>query len=165
MPTNKSSLSESARKVQRALDRFDLDFTVKELPESTRTAQEAAAAIGCEVGQIAKSLLFRFVESLEPLLVITSGTNRVNIESLGNQLGEPIEIADAGYVRQVSGFAIGGVPPLGHESAIRTIIDQDLMKYGEIWAAAGTPRAVFKLSWDDLCNITKGEVRWVGSPT
>jgi prolyl-tRNA editing enzyme YbaK/EbsC (Cys-tRNA(Pro) deacylase) len=165
MPINKSSLSESARRVQRALDRFDLDFSVEELPESTRTAQDAAAAIGCEVGQIAKSLVFRFTQSSEPLLVITSGTNRVDVGSLGDQLGQPIEIADAGYVREVSGFAIGGVPPLGHESAIRTIIDQDLMKYGEIWAAAGTPRAVFKLSWDDLCKITNGEVRWVGSPT
>lgn len=165
MPTHKSSLSESALKVQRALDRFELDFSVQELPDSTRTAQDAAAAVGCEVGQIAKSLLFRFIQSHEPLLVITSGTNRVDVELLGDQLGESIEIADAGYVREVSGFAIGGVPPVGHHSAIRTILDQDLMKYGEIWAAAGTPRAVFRLSWDDLCKITKGEVRWVGSPT
>ncbi|TFH36348.1 MAG: YbaK/EbsC family protein [Anaerolineales bacterium] len=157
MSVQQDSLSQSANIVQQALDTFGLDFHVQELPGSTRTASEAARAIGCHIGQIAKSLVFRFERSGEPLLVITSGVNRVDVALLGGQLGEAIKIAEAEFVREKTGFAIGGVPPLGHVTPLRTILDQDMMQYGEIWAAAGTPHAVFRLTPEELIRITGGE--------
>jgi prolyl-tRNA editing enzyme YbaK/EbsC (Cys-tRNA(Pro) deacylase) len=157
LPTEES-LSNSAKKVQQVLDSYGLDFLVQELPASTRTALEAAGAIGCEVGQIAKSLIFRFKESGEPLLVIASGANRVNASLVGEHLGAAIEIADADYVRQATGYSIGGVPPVGHRATLRTIVDQALLEYEEIWAAAGTPYAVFRLTPDNLIRITSGDV-------
>jgi prolyl-tRNA editing enzyme YbaK/EbsC (Cys-tRNA(Pro) deacylase) len=152
------SLSNSAKKVQRALDAYGLDFLVQELPASTRTAIDAASAIGCEVGQIAKSLIFRFKDSGMPLLVIASGANRVNANLVGAHLGAEIEIADADYVRQATGYSIGGVPPVGHRVPLLTIIDQTLLEYDEIWAAAGTPHAVFRLLPEDLIRITSGDL-------
>lgn len=153
-----ANLSESASKVQQALDPFGLDFQVLELPGSTRTASDAAQAIGCTVGQIAKSLVFHFVMDVRPLLVIASGSHRVDVGLVGEGLGEAIVMADADYVRAATGFAIGGVPPLGHISPIRTVIDQELMQYEEVWAAAGTPHAVFRLIPEDLVRITGGEL-------
>lgn len=161
MPQRKDALSDSAIKVQLALDRFKLDFQVLELPGSTRTASDAARAIGCEVGQIAKSLVFHFLKKEKPLLVIASGSNRVNVELVGSNLGEAIVMASADYVRASTGFSIGGVPPLGHIAPIRTIIDQEIMQYKEIWAAAGTPHAVFRLTPDELLRITQGELMQV----
>jgi prolyl-tRNA editing enzyme YbaK/EbsC (Cys-tRNA(Pro) deacylase) len=162
MSERRDGLSDSARRVQQALDRYTLDFQVLELPDSTRTARDAAQAIGCEVGQIAKSLVFRFLASEMPLLVIASGAIRVNVDLVGHRLGGAIVMADADYVRASTGFAIGGVPPLGHTTPIRTkIIDQEIMQYQEIWAAAGTPHAVFRLTPDDLIRITKGELMQV----
>lgn len=152
-------LSASAQKVQDALDaRGYTHCRVVEMPDSTRTAAEAAAAIGCTVAQIAKSLVFRGAQSGAPVLVIASGTNRVDPQRLAGLLGEPVEKPDADYVRERTGFVIGGVPPLGHREPIRTFIDQDLLAFDEIWAAAGTPRAVFRLTPDDLLRITGGEV-------
>jgi len=161
MPQRKDALSDSAIKVQLALDRFKLDFQVLELPGSTRTASDAARVIGCEVGQIAKSLVFHFLKKEKPLLVIASGSNRVNVELVGSNLGEAIVMAGADYVRASTGFSIGGVPPLGHIAPIRTIIDQEIMQYKEIWAAAGTPHAVFRLTPDELLRITQGELMQV----
>ena len=161
MPQRKDALSDSAIKVQLALDRFKLDFQVLELPGSTRTASDAARVIGCEVGQIAKSLVFHFLKKEKPLLVIASGSNRVNVELVGSNLGEAIVMAGADYVRASTGFAIGGVPPLGHTTPIRTLIDQEIMQYKEIWAAAGTPHAVFRLTPDELLRITQGELMQV----
>jgi prolyl-tRNA editing enzyme YbaK/EbsC (Cys-tRNA(Pro) deacylase) len=161
MPQRKDALSDSAIKVQLALDRFKLDFQVLELPGSTRTASDAARAIGCEVGQIAKSLVFHFLKNEKPLLVIASGSNRVNVELVGSNLGEAIVMAGADYVRASTGFSIGGIPPLGHIAPIRTIIDQEIMQYKEIWAAAGTPHAVFRLTPDELLRITQGELMQV----
>ena len=161
MPQRKDALSDSAIKVQLALDRFKLDFQVLELPGSTRTASDAARVIGCEVGQIAKSLVFHFLKKEKPLLVIASGSNRVNVELVGSNLGEAIVMASADYVRASTGFSIGGVPPLGHIAPIRTIIDQEIMQYKEIWAAAGTPHAVFRLTPDELLRITQGELMQV----
>jgi prolyl-tRNA editing enzyme YbaK/EbsC (Cys-tRNA(Pro) deacylase) len=158
MSERKNGLSGSAKRVQQALDLFALDFQVLELPGSTRTASDAAQAIGCEVGQIAKSLVFQFLTSRKSLLVIASGSIRVNVDLLRSHLGESIVMADADYVRASTGFAIGGVPPLGHKSPIRTVIDQEIMQYDEIWAAAGTPHAVFRLTPDELISITQGEV-------
>lgn len=156
MSTQQDSLKGSANKVQRALNAFGLDFRVQELPRSTRSASDASIAVGCTIGQIAKSLVFRFKPSGEPLLVITSGANRVNITLLGDLLEEAIEIADAEFVRESTGFAIGGVPPIGHIAPMRTILDQDFMQYDEIWAAAGTPHAVFRLTPAELIQITDG---------
>jgi prolyl-tRNA editing enzyme YbaK/EbsC (Cys-tRNA(Pro) deacylase) len=153
-----SSLSNSAQRVQQALNAHGLDYCVVEMNATTRTAKDAATAIGCSVNQIAKSLVFRTRHSARPILVIASGVNRVNEQQIGKVLTEPIEKADADYVLQATGFAIGGVPPLGHSSAIETLIDADLMKLEVIWAAAGTPNAVFRLSPQDLQKLTNGRI-------
>lgn len=149
--------SASARRVQQALDRFGISLQVVELPASTRTAMDAAGAIGTTVAQIAKSLVFK-TASGAPLLVITSGTNRVNEKSVGQRIGEPIGKADADFVREQTGFAIGGIPPVGHAQPIRTLVDEDLLQFDEIWAAAGTPHAVFKLTPAELLQLCGDEV-------
>ncbi len=156
----------AAERVQAVLDRYDLSAQVVTLSASTRTAAEAAAAIGCEVGQIAKSLIFRTRDSAMPILVVASGLNRVNERALparlGNRVaGERIVRADALYVREVTGFAIGGVPPVGHRIAPLTVIDADLMGYRTVWAAAGTPHAVFSIRPDDLVRICAGRVETI----
>lgn len=151
-------LNKSARKVQDALDQFDLNMDVRELPQSTRTAKEAAKAIGCEVGQIAKSLIFKTAQSERPILVIASGINRINVEKISDKVGEQIKMADASFVRQQTGFVIGGVPPIGHKKKIKTYLDEDLLQYEKIWAAAGTPHAVFQLTGEMLIKITGGQV-------
>ena len=151
-------LSESALKVQKALEPFGMGLKVVELMGSTRTSREAAKAVGCDVGQIAKSLVFKGARSGKAVLVIASGANRVNEQRLGELAAEPVEKGDAEFVRERTGFAIGGVPPVGHAMALEIYIDEDLMKYGEIWAAAGTPHAVFKLTPADLAKITRGKV-------
>jgi len=133
-------------------------FEVMEFEASTRSAAEAAAAIGCTVGQIAKSLVFRTTISDRPVLVITSGTNRVSESFIAKHLGETIERANADFVRDRTGFAIGGVPPIGHSEPVAVLIDEDLRSFDEIWAAAGTPNAVFRLNFDDLVQLTGGTV-------
>ncbi len=150
--------STSARAVQQALAAKGVECTVVELPQSTRTAAEAAAAIGCTVAQITKSLVFRGANSGEPVLVIASGTNRVNERKIAEAVGEPIGKADAAFVREHTGFVIGGVPPVGHTKPLRTFIDRDLLQYETIWAAAGTPNAVFRLTPADLLALADGEV-------
>lgn len=145
-------------KVQQALDAIGLPLEVIELPESTRTSQEAAQAIGCQVGQIAKSIIFQALTSHRPVLVIASGPNRVSEKVIEALLGEAIRKADADFVRQRTGFVIGGVPPVGHAETLVTFIDQDLLEYREIWAAAGTLHAVFRLSPDDLIRMTGGRI-------
>jgi prolyl-tRNA editing enzyme YbaK/EbsC (Cys-tRNA(Pro) deacylase) len=152
-------LSPTAQKVQDALNAISAGmWEVVELPDSTRTSAEAAAAIGCTIAQIAKSLVFKGKRSGSPVLVIASGPNRVNTSTIAGLIGEPVEKPDADYVREATGFAIGGVPPVGHRQPLATFIDQDLAQYADIWAAAGTPRAVFKLTPDDLLRITGGRV-------
>jgi prolyl-tRNA editing enzyme YbaK/EbsC (Cys-tRNA(Pro) deacylase) len=155
MPQN---LSPSAQKVQDALAGLGLQLQVVELPASTRTAADAAQAIGCQVGQIVKSLIFKGKRSERPILVVASGANRVDEKKIEALIGEPLGKADADFVRQRTGFVIGGVPPVGHLEKLETFIDQDLLQYGEIWAAAGTPNAVFRLSPDDLVRMTGGRV-------
>ena len=127
--------------------------------QKNRCVGEAANAIGCAGGQIAKSLLFKTRNTQRPVLVIASGPNRVNEAVLGEHLGEPIDKADADFVRMKTGFSIGGVPPLAHVEAIHTILDEDLRQHQEIWAAAGTPTAVFRLTPAELERMTGG--RWV----
>lgn len=153
-----NELSSSAQKVQSALHALGLDLQVVELPGSTRTAVEAAAAVGCDVGQIVKSLVFKAKRSEKPVLVIASGANRVDERRVEALLGEPLGKADADFVRQHTGFVIGGVPPVGHSEKLETYIDRDLQQYDQIWAAAGTPHAVFRLSPADLVRITGGTV-------
>jgi prolyl-tRNA editing enzyme YbaK/EbsC (Cys-tRNA(Pro) deacylase) len=152
------NLSPSAKRVQDALQALGMSLQVVELPASTRSAAEAAAAVGCTLGQIVKSLVFRSLDSDRPVLVETSGSNRVNEGQLRALVCEMIGKADADFVRQRTGFVIGGVPPVGHTEKLLTFIDQDLMQYTEIWAAAGTPNAVFRLTPDELVRITGGEV-------
>ncbi len=151
-------LKESAKRVQDALAARGFVFEVREFPQGTRTAAEAAAAIGCEVAQIAKSLVFRARESGRPVLVIASGANRVDEQAVAALIGEKIGRADADFVRATTGFAIGGVPPLGHDTPPLTLIDRDLLAVAEIWAAAGTPNAVFRLTPEDLVTMTGGQV-------
>jgi prolyl-tRNA editing enzyme YbaK/EbsC (Cys-tRNA(Pro) deacylase) len=153
-----SSLKASARRVQEALAAQGFAFDVRVFPDSTRTSAEAAAAIGCSVAQIAKSLVFRGAESGNAVLIIASGANRVDPAKAEALLGEAIKRADADFVREATGFAIGGVPPLGHDRPLVTLIDEDLLAFEEIWAAAGTPNAVFRLSPTDLSDLTGGRI-------
>lgn len=153
-----SSLSASAARVQDALAEQGFDFEVIELPDSTRTAAEAAVAVKTTVGQIAKSLILKGLRTGQPVLVIASGTNRLDPEVIAPIIGEPVELADADYVRERAGYAIGGVPPIAHREPIRTLVDADLLQYERIWAAAGTPRAVFSLTPEALVEMTRGKV-------
>ena len=123
---------------------------VREFPQGTRTAADAAAAIGCEVGAICKSLVFRVGD--EPLLIIASGANRVDEARFGAQK------ADAAFAREHTGFAIGGVPPFGHVRAFETVVDEDLLAYATVWAAAGTPSSVFPVAPADLVARSGGRV-------
>ncbi len=148
----------SAQRVQQALNELGYTGQVVEHEASTRTAVEAAQAAGCEVGQIVKSLVFRLLPANEPVLVLVSGPNRVHEKHFGRLLGGTLERADADYVREVSGYAIGGVPPVGHKTAIRTYVDQDLLQYPTVWAAAGTPNAVFEIPPQELVRISQGQV-------
>ena len=152
------SLSAGAQKVQDTLKALGFSYQVMELPHSTRSAGEAAKAIGCRVGQIAKSLIFKTKNTQRPILVVASGSNRVNEKKIGDLIHEPIEKADADFVRQKAGFSIGGVPPIAHLAKLKTFIDEDLMQYEKIWAAAGNPNAVFKLTPLDLEKMTGGRV-------
>lgn len=152
------SLSPSAQRVQDALNKLGLALQVVELPASTRTAKEAAQAIGVEVGQIVKSLIFKAKRSGRPILVVASGENRVNEKTIEGLIQEPLGKADADFVRQRTGFVIGGVPPLGHSEPLETFVDEDLLQYDEVWAAAGTPHAVFRLSPADLERMTGGRL-------
>ena len=151
-------LSASAQRFQDALKDLGYSLQVVELPDSTRTAMEAAQAIGCQLGQIVKSLVFKAKRSERPLLVIASGTNRVDERAIEALIGEPLGKADADFVRQRTGFVIGGVPPSGHSEPLQTFIDQDLLVFDEIWAAAGTHNAVFRLTPQDLVRMTGGQV-------
>ena len=153
-----ASLSPSARKVQQALQALGLDLQVVELPGSTRTAAEAAQAVGCQVGQIVKSLIFKAKRSQRPIMVVASGQNRVDERLVEALIGEPLGKADADFVRERTGFVIGGVPPVGHTERLETYIDEDLLQFDEIWAAAGTPHAVFRLTPEDLMHMTGGKV-------
>jgi prolyl-tRNA editing enzyme YbaK/EbsC (Cys-tRNA(Pro) deacylase) len=151
-------LGTSARRVEQALREQGLDADIRQMPDSTRTAQEAAAALGCSVAQIAKSLVFRGERSGEPVLVIASGADRVDEERLADVVGEPVVKPDADFVRARTGFGIGGVPPVGHAEPIRTLIEERLLASDPIWAAAGTPHAVFAVTPAELRQVTRGEV-------
>ena len=152
------TLSLTAQKIQDALRALGYDYTVIEHAESTRTAQEAADRAGCELGQIVKSLIFRGKTSGKPILVLTSGANRVDEKRIAAYAGEPIGRAVADFVRAATGFAIGGVPPIGHTQKMETYLDEDFLQHQTIWAAAGMPNAIFELRTEDLQKITDGKV-------
>jgi prolyl-tRNA editing enzyme YbaK/EbsC (Cys-tRNA(Pro) deacylase) len=151
-------LSPSAQKVQDALNALGYSFTVIESELHTRTAQQAADAVGCTLGQITKSLIFKGQVTGKPILVLTSGTNRVDEERIGTYAREPIGRADPDFVRAVTGFAIGGIPPVTHTQQMETYLDEDLMQYKSIWAAAGTPNSLFELTPTALKTMTGGRV-------
>jgi prolyl-tRNA editing enzyme YbaK/EbsC (Cys-tRNA(Pro) deacylase) len=151
-----SILSNSAKRVQDYLSAMGFLFDVKELPGSTRTAQEAADSIGCRVAQIAKSLVFKEKKTARPVLVVASGANRVDVNKIQQTLGLKLGKADAAFVRERVGYAIGGIPPAAHNEPLETLLDADLQKHETIWAAAGTPFAVFRLKPADLEAPTQG---------
>ena len=153
-----TALPASAQRVQDALAALGCEARVRVMPATTRTAADAAAACGCDEGAIVKSLIFRGAESGEAILVLTSGANRVHEKRLGRQLGEKLARADAGFVRAATGYAIGGVPPLGHATQLRVVLDRDLQAYAQIWAAAGTPGAVFPTTPEELARLTGAQV-------
>lgn len=148
----------SAQRVQSALQELGFSGQVLELEDSTRTAVEAAQAVGCEVGQIVKSLVFRLDPAGETVLILVSGPNRVHEKHLGRLLGGSLLRPDADYVREATGYAIGGIPPIGHKTTLKTYIDEDLLKFETVWAAAGTPNAVFQITPQDLVKISGGQV-------
>ncbi len=153
-----SALKQSAQAVQDALTSSGLECQVVELPASTRTAKEAAQAIGCTVAQIAKSIVFRASQSGRAVLVVASEVNRIKEESIVSRLREPIEQASPEFVREQTGFAIGGVPPCGHPHPLSIFIDRDLLDLDVLWAAAGTPNTVFRIEPEHLIKLTNGTV-------
>ena len=140
------TLPRGARRVRTALLELGLPGDIHRLADSTRTAPEAAAAVGCELGAIVKSLVMRGVRTKEPLLVLVSGDNRADVELIEAAVDEPVERPDAGYVREVTGYAIGGIPPIGHPAPVRVLLDEDLFRFETVWAAAGHPHAVFPIA-------------------
>jgi len=150
-------LQQSAGRVQAYLTEKGYDFEVKEMSTSTRTAQEAADSIGCTVSQIAKSLIFEEKETGNLVLVVASGTNRVDVKKVGAAMGCRLRQAKGDMVKEKTGFAIGGIPPVAHRDPLPTVLDRDLRQYGIIWAAAGTPHAVFQLTPETLGELTGGE--------
>jgi prolyl-tRNA editing enzyme YbaK/EbsC (Cys-tRNA(Pro) deacylase) len=151
-------LSPSVQKVQDALKALGFPNQVLELQSTTRTSAEAAQAVGCRVEQIAKSIIFQGKQTHKPVLVIASGPNRVNEKRIEEFISESLGKANADFVRKHTGFVIGGVPPIGHLEKLEIFIDEDLLKYEEIWAAAGSPHAVFKLTPSALVQMTGGRV-------
>jgi len=149
-------MKESSRKVADALAAAGLDTEIVEFAESTRTAEEAAAAVGTTVGRIVKSLVFAVGD--EPILTLVSGANRLDTERLAAHLRRPVRRANAETVRAATGFAIGGVPPLGHARPLDVYIDQDLMGYDTVYAAAGSPNSVFPIAPAELQRVTGGTV-------
>jgi len=149
-------MSDSVERVRTALSAAGHPDTIDVFPDGTRTAQDAANAVGCAVAQIAKSIVLRAGEQV--VLVITSGANRVDTKKIEARLGQPVKSADGRWVRDVTGFAIGGVAPVGHAQPPRIFIDADLMALDPVWAAAGSPRHVFRTSAAELARMTGGEV-------
>jgi len=149
-------VKQSVRRVVDALAAAGVDAEVKELAQSTRTAEEAAAAIGTSVPCIVKSLVF--LADGEPVLALVSGSNRLDTARASEALGRTIELADAAKVREATGFAIGGVAPVGHTGPLEVLVDRDLLQYEEVWPAAGTPNAVFPIAPPVLVQITSGRV-------
>jgi prolyl-tRNA editing enzyme YbaK/EbsC (Cys-tRNA(Pro) deacylase) len=152
------ALPPSAGRVSAAAAALGLDPAIIEMPASTRTAEEAARACGCAVGQIVKSLVFRGEDTGRTYLLLVSGVNRVDEKRAAETIGEALKRPDADHVRAVTGYAIGGIPPFGHDTPLPTYMDRDLLGFVEIWAAAGTPRCVMKLAPAALREATGAKV-------
>ena len=150
-------MSKSLKRVRAALEAAGLPDTIREMPESTRTAAEAAAAAGCEIDQIAKSIIFAGEESGALYLFLTAGGNQVDAAKASAAAGERLTRADGATVRQVTGFAIGGVAPLGHLTAPRAFLDPRLAQFETVWAAAGTPRHIFAIAPADMARLAEAE--------
>jgi len=151
-------LPKSAQRFKDAAIAAGLDIDIMEMPDSTRTAEEAALACGCGVGQIVKSLVFSGNETSSPFLLLVSGENRVNLDKIAKITGETLDRPDAKYVRTHTGYAIGGIPPLGFDGPIRTWIDKDLLQYDQVFAAAGTPRCIFGVTPRKLAIAANAEI-------
>ncbi len=156
---SQNELKTSAQKVQDFLAQHGQNFQVKQLTSSTRTALEAAESIGCSVSQIAKSLIFKNKKSQEPILIVASGSNMVDVRKVEKALGIKLSKPDADYVREQVGYAIGGVPPIAHKTKLLTVLDPDLQQHEQIWAAAGTPNSMFSLKAAELESLTEGQ--WI----
>jgi prolyl-tRNA editing enzyme YbaK/EbsC (Cys-tRNA(Pro) deacylase) len=156
--TQADALPRGARRVQAALIELALPADIHRLADSTRTAPEAAAAVGCELGAIVKSLVMRGVRSGGPVLVLVSGANRADMARVESAVGEPVERPDADYVREITGYSIGGIPPVGHPRALPTLLDEDLLRFETVWAAAGHPHAVFPIAPGVLAQATGATV-------
>jgi len=148
-------MSDSVERVRAALLAAGHADTITMFPDGTRTAQDAARAVGCTVAQIAKSIVLRAGEQV--VLVIACGANRVDLAKVSACLGQPVKPAGGRWVRDNTGFAIGGVAPVGHASPPRILIDADLLALDQVWAAAGSPRHVFRTSAVELARMTGGE--------
>lgn len=153
-----ATLSPSANRVQESIHELGFGYQVVELPDSTRTAEQAALAVSCQVGQIIKSLVLKTAKTKKAVMVLASGSNRVDLKKLEKRISERVRMADPDFVRKVTGFAIGGVPPIGHAEKIETYIDEDLLQYDEIWSAAGNPSALFRSTPADIVKMTNGIV-------
>lgn len=151
-------LPPSAARVQAAAERLGLAIAVREMPASTRTAEEAAVACGCDLAQIVKSLVFAGRDSGRPYLLLVSGKNRVDEARIAAVVGEPLTRPKADAVRAWTGYAIGGIPPFGHDAELPTFLDEDLLAYEVVWAAAGTPFAVFSVAPHALAQAVGGRV-------
>jgi prolyl-tRNA editing enzyme YbaK/EbsC (Cys-tRNA(Pro) deacylase) len=156
--TTPSTLAASALKVRKAAEKLGLAIAIREMPQSTRTAEEAAAACGCDVAQIVKSLVFAGKASGRPYLLLVSGRNRVDEKAVASIIGEALTRPDAQKVRDWTGFAIGGIPPFGHATALPALIDADLLEHEVVWAAAGTPNAVFSVEPKALAHAVGGKI-------
>jgi prolyl-tRNA editing enzyme YbaK/EbsC (Cys-tRNA(Pro) deacylase) len=162
MSATSPALPASAQRVQNALARLGIDSRVIELPVAARTSQQAADALGVEVGRIAKSLVFRASHSSRAVLVIAAGDRRVDEKRVAEALGEPIERATPDFVREHTGFAIGGVAPVGHPLPLATFVDASLRRFEAIWAAGGTPHCVFPIAPDALIAAGGGREIEIG---
>lgn len=151
-------MSKSLKRVRAALDASGVDAEILEMDAETRTAQQAATAAGCTLDQIAKSIIFRGTQSDAAILFLTAGGNQVSADKASVVAGEDLTKADAALIRNQTGFAIGGVSPVGHLSPIRAFVDPKLLEFTQIWAAAGTPRHIFSISPDDLLEIASAQV-------
>lgn len=147
-------MSKSLTRVRRALEAAGMRAAIREMPGETRTAAQAADAAGCALDQIAKSIILRGQDSGAALLFLTAGGNRVDDRKASAMAGEPLGKADAALIRAQTGFAIGGVAPVGHLNPIRAWIDPRLLEFREVWAAAGTPRHIFPIAPDDLQRLS-----------
>lgn len=162
MSDARSDLAPSAARVAAAARDLGVAIEVVEMPASTRTAAEAAAACGCPLAAIVKSLVFRGRVSGTPYLLLVSGANRVDEKAVAASIGEALKRADAEDVRAITGYAIGGIPPFGHAGALEVFVDGDLLAHERVWAAAGTPFAVFEIESRELAQVVGGRVIAMG---